>query len=536
MNMAADRKQCPAKDIVSTLVAAEDEGNLGSDEFGFFVLMLSVACNQTTRNAITHGMHAFLTHPEQWELYKSTRPATTARTFVRWATPVVSFQRTATQDTELGGKQIKKGDRVGIFYASANHDPAKVLENPDTFDITRDPNPHLGFGGGGPHYCLGKSLAVLEIDLIFNAIADAMPDLTLVGDPRRLRSAWINGVVRNSRSTPADRTARSGRRTPGVRRPVPREAGLPTPRPCLPRDEPPMNVTVPFGCSPGGQPSPHLRRQPTLRTEPVHRGLCRADPRPARPPGRTQKRPPHAFWLRHRLPLLVTLPVLPLYAVWWAFLATGGGDLAAQVAWAEFVARHGGSAYNLFWYGGMHTANYSLISPYLMAALVVPGGNGLVSWARRHLAGRRADRPHGDTAAGGPRAAGLARTVVQRRLGAPTFALGVALGLAACVLLTGERRTLQAAAYAALATMASPVAGLFLVVVGAGHLAVRDRARAAAPAVPPVVVVGATTLLFPFAGQQLMPSGRISAARAAGADHLHAGPARLAGGPWCGVV
>ncbi|MCX4574702.1 cytochrome P450 [Streptomyces sp. NBC_01571] len=193
MNMAADRKQCPAKDIVSTLVAAEDEGNLGSDEFGFFVLMLSVAGNETTRNAITHGMHAFLTHPEQWELYKRTRPATTAEEIVRWATPVVSFQRTATQDTELGGKLIRKGDRVGLFYASANHDP-EVFANPDEFDITRDPNPHLGFGGGGPHYCLGKSLAVLEIDLIFHAIADAMPDLALVGDPRRLRSAWINGV------------------------------------------------------------------------------------------------------------------------------------------------------------------------------------------------------------------------------------------------------------------------------------------------------------------------------------------------------
>lgn len=193
MNMAADRKACPAKDIVTTLVAAEDEGNLGSDEFGFFVLMLAVAGNETTRNAITHGMHAFLTHPEQWELYKRERPETAAEEIVRWATPVVSFQRTATQDTDLGGKRIKKGDRVGIFYASANHDP-EVFENPDAFDITRDPNPHLGFGGGGPHYCLGKSLAVLEIDLIFNAVADAMPDLHLVGDPRRLRSAWINGV------------------------------------------------------------------------------------------------------------------------------------------------------------------------------------------------------------------------------------------------------------------------------------------------------------------------------------------------------
>ncbi|MCQ9133962.1 cytochrome P450 [Streptomyces hilarionis] len=193
MDMAAERKKCPAQDIVSTLVAAENEGNLNSDEFGFFVLMLAVAGNETTRNATTHGMHAFLTHPEQWELYKRERPATAAEEIVRWATPVVAFQRTATQDTELGGKQIRKGDRVGIFYASANRDP-EVFDRPDDFDVTRDPNPHLGFGGGGPHFCLGKSLAVLEINLIFNALADAMPDLRLVEDPRRLRSAWINGV------------------------------------------------------------------------------------------------------------------------------------------------------------------------------------------------------------------------------------------------------------------------------------------------------------------------------------------------------
>jgi cholest-4-en-3-one 26-monooxygenase len=193
MNMAADRKQCPAGDIVSALVAAENQGNLSSDEFGFFVLMLSVAGNETTRNAITHGMHAFLTHPGQWDLYKRERPATAAEEIVRWAAPVNAFQRTATRDTELGGQRIKEGDRVGLFYASANHDPA-VFENPDVFDITRDPNPHLGFGGGGPHYCLGKSLAVLEIDLIFNALADAMPGLRLVENPRRLRSSWINGI------------------------------------------------------------------------------------------------------------------------------------------------------------------------------------------------------------------------------------------------------------------------------------------------------------------------------------------------------
>ncbi|WP_326649660.1 MULTISPECIES: cytochrome P450 [unclassified Streptomyces] len=193
MNLAAARKECPAKDIVSQLVAAEHEGNLSNDEFGFFVILLAVAGNETTRNAISHGMHAFLTHPGQWELYKRDRPETAAEEIVRWATPVVSFQRTATQDLELGGRQIKKGDRVGIFYSSANNDP-EVFDEPEQFDITRDPNPHLGFGGGGPHFCLGKSLAVMEINLIFNAIADVLPDLRLAGDPRRLRSAWLNGI------------------------------------------------------------------------------------------------------------------------------------------------------------------------------------------------------------------------------------------------------------------------------------------------------------------------------------------------------
>lgn len=193
MNLAAERKECPAKDIVTQLVAAEGQGNLSSDEFGFFVLLLAVAGNETTRNAISHGMYAFLTHPEQWELYKRERPATTAEEIVRWATPVVSFQRTATQDTEIGGQKVRKGDRVGLFYSSANNDP-EVFENPETFDITRDPNPHLGFGGGGPHFCLGKSLAINEIDLIFNALADVLPDLTLAGEPRRLRAAWLNGI------------------------------------------------------------------------------------------------------------------------------------------------------------------------------------------------------------------------------------------------------------------------------------------------------------------------------------------------------
>jgi cholest-4-en-3-one 26-monooxygenase len=157
------------------------------------VLMLAVAGNETTRNAIAHGMLAFLDHPEQWDLFKAERPATAADEIVRWATPITVFQRTAVAGTTLGGQQIKAGQRVGLFYRSANFDE-EVFEQPERFDILRDPNPHLGYGGYGTHYCLGASLAKLEIELIFAAIADAMPDIRLAGDPVRLRSGWINGI------------------------------------------------------------------------------------------------------------------------------------------------------------------------------------------------------------------------------------------------------------------------------------------------------------------------------------------------------
>ncbi|OLF19063.1 cytochrome P450 [Actinophytocola xanthii] len=193
-HMAEERKKCPMDDIVTTLVNADIDGDaLGSDEFGFFVLLLAVAGNETTRNAISHGMHAFLTHPEQWELFKEQRPATAADEIVRFSTPVMSFQRTATRDTELGGVSIRKGDRVGMFYSSANFD-TDVFDEPEKFDITRDPNPHLGFGGTGAHYCVGANLAKVEIDLIFNAVADHMPAIRSAGTPRRLRSGWLNGI------------------------------------------------------------------------------------------------------------------------------------------------------------------------------------------------------------------------------------------------------------------------------------------------------------------------------------------------------
>ncbi len=194
MEMAAKKAEDPGEDIVTALINADLGGEkLTDDEFAFFVLMLAVAGSETTRNSITHGMIAFLDNPDQWELYRRERPATAADEIVRWATPVTAFQRTAVQDTELSGVPIKKGQRVVMFYRSANFDE-DVFEDPNTFNILRDPNPHVGFGGTGVHYCLGANLARMTIDLIFNAIADHMPDLSPIGEPERLRSGWLNGI------------------------------------------------------------------------------------------------------------------------------------------------------------------------------------------------------------------------------------------------------------------------------------------------------------------------------------------------------
>lgn len=194
MQMAAIKAESPGDDIVTALINADFAGEkLTDDEFGFFVLMLAVAGSETTRNSITHGMMAFIDNPDQWEIYKRDRPATAADEIVRWATPVTAFQRTAVADTELSGVPIKAGQRVVMFYRSANFDE-EVFDDPHTFNILRDPNPHVGFGGTGVHYCIGANLARMTITLMFDAIADNMPDLASIGAPERLRSGWLNGI------------------------------------------------------------------------------------------------------------------------------------------------------------------------------------------------------------------------------------------------------------------------------------------------------------------------------------------------------
>jgi cholest-4-en-3-one 26-monooxygenase len=192
--MAEERRRCPADDIVTKLIEADIDGDsLGEVEFAFFVILLAVAGNETTRNAMTHGMNAFFENPDQWELFKRERPETAIDEIIRWATPVHCFQRTALEDVEIGGVTIAKGQRVGLFYSSANFDE-EVFDRPFEFDILRNPNPHLAFGGNGAHFCIGANLARMEIKLMFNEIADQIPDISKLAEPQRLRSGWINGV------------------------------------------------------------------------------------------------------------------------------------------------------------------------------------------------------------------------------------------------------------------------------------------------------------------------------------------------------
>lgn len=192
--LAEQRKTCPADDIITRLVTVGEDGDqLTEIEFGYFILLLVTAGNETTRNATAIGMQALLEHPDQWETYKRTRPTSAADEIIRWASPVNVFQRTAMRDSVVGEVLVRRGQRVGLFYGSANYDE-DVFDDPFTFDVNRNPNPHLGFGGTGPHYCIGANLARIELNCMLNAIADVIPDVEMTAPPTRARSGWINGV------------------------------------------------------------------------------------------------------------------------------------------------------------------------------------------------------------------------------------------------------------------------------------------------------------------------------------------------------
>ena len=188
-------RSAPQDDIVTKLINADKDGRgLNDDEFGYFVMMLAVAGNETTRNAITHGMHAFLDQPRP--VGAVGRGA--ARDDDRRGHPLGDARSSSSSaprinDTMVGDVLVRKGQRVGLFYSSANYDE-DVFEDPHTFNILRDPNPHLAFGGHGAHYCIGANLARQEIRLIFNALADHVPGIHLVAEPRRLRHGWVNGI------------------------------------------------------------------------------------------------------------------------------------------------------------------------------------------------------------------------------------------------------------------------------------------------------------------------------------------------------
>ncbi|MDE0237140.1 MAG: cytochrome P450, partial [bacterium] len=195
--LAKDRAENPRDDIVTKLINAEIDGDrLTELEFDMFMLLLTVAGNETTRNATAQGMLALMDHPEQFDIVKNSPDGVTDThidELLRWSTPVLHFRRTATEDTEIRGQHIDKGDKVVIWHISADRDE-EVFEDPFTFDVNRTPNEQIAFGGGGAHYCLGANLAKMELRLIFQEIIERMPDIHRVGEPEWLRSNFIGGV------------------------------------------------------------------------------------------------------------------------------------------------------------------------------------------------------------------------------------------------------------------------------------------------------------------------------------------------------
>lgn len=164
-------------------------------EIDVFSLLLAVAGNETTRNLISGGMVAFFDNLDQWSrlVDDSSLMPTAVEEMLRWVSPVMYFRRAAMNDQEIQGHQIKKGDKVTLCYISGNRDE-DIFEEPDRFDVGRDPNLHLAFGAGGPHNCLGLNLARLEIKVMFEELTRRMPDIQQAGPPQRLRSNFISGI------------------------------------------------------------------------------------------------------------------------------------------------------------------------------------------------------------------------------------------------------------------------------------------------------------------------------------------------------
>jgi cytochrome P450 len=179
--------------------AVVDGERLSSQEFGSFFILLVVAGNETTRNAISHGMKLLTDHHDQRDIWFNNydeHAKTAVEEIVRYATPVIHFRRTAMEDTELGGQEIKKGEKLVMFYASGNRDE-RTFDNPHKFDVTRPIAPtQIGFGAGGPHFCLGANLARREIMVMFDELRRRIPTMRISSEPAYLQSSFINGIKR----------------------------------------------------------------------------------------------------------------------------------------------------------------------------------------------------------------------------------------------------------------------------------------------------------------------------------------------------
>lgn len=195
--LAAERRGGTGTDLVSKLVnqAPSDGVPLSDTDFDNYFLLLVVAGNETTRHAISHSMLALLEHPEQLARLRDdpSLVPVAVEEFLRWASPVYHFRRTATRDVEVGGKRIREGDKVVLWFASGNRDE-EVFADPYALDITRTPNDHITFGKGSPHFCLGNTLARLEIRVMFEELLPRLADIRLAGGVRRVRSNFVNGI------------------------------------------------------------------------------------------------------------------------------------------------------------------------------------------------------------------------------------------------------------------------------------------------------------------------------------------------------